>query len=214
MGATTIWERWDSMLPDGSINPGEMTSFNHYALGAVADWLHRTVGGLAPATPGYRGLDIRPHPGDDISHARARHRTPYGLAECAWRIEDGQITVEVVVPANTTARVTLPAREEEPVEVGSGTHHWSYPYTEHTAGRRSLSIQSTIGEIIEDRDAWTSVVTTLREHAPQLAERLEGTLQTNSDMTLDQLLSMRPNATVRSAIESVLAERGRGQLVV
>ena len=52
MGATTIWERWDSMLPDGSINPGEMTSFNHYALGAVADWMHRTVAGLAPAGPG------------------------------------------------------------------------------------------------------------------------------------------------------------------
>ena len=54
MGATTIWERWDSMLPDGTINPGQMTSFNHYALGAVADWMHRTVGGLAPAEPGYR----------------------------------------------------------------------------------------------------------------------------------------------------------------
>ncbi len=53
MGATTVWERWDSMLPDGTINPGEMTSFNHYALGAVADWIHRTVGGLAPLEPGY-----------------------------------------------------------------------------------------------------------------------------------------------------------------
>ena len=48
MGATTIWERWDSLLPDGSVNPGGMTSFNHYALGAVADWLHRRVAGLAP----------------------------------------------------------------------------------------------------------------------------------------------------------------------
>ena len=53
MGATTIWERWDSMLPDGSINPGEMTSFNHYALGAVADWMHRCIGGIAPLEPGY-----------------------------------------------------------------------------------------------------------------------------------------------------------------
>ena len=50
MDATTIWERWDSMLPDGTINPGEMTSFNHYALGAVADWMHRTIGGIAPAS--------------------------------------------------------------------------------------------------------------------------------------------------------------------
>ena len=53
MGATTIWERWDSMLPDGTINPGQMTSFNHYALGAVADWMHRNIGGIAPLEPGY-----------------------------------------------------------------------------------------------------------------------------------------------------------------
>src|SRR5690606_22868655 len=58
MGATTIWERWDSMLPDGTINPGQMTSFNHYALGAVADWMHRVVAGLAPLEPGYRSMRI------------------------------------------------------------------------------------------------------------------------------------------------------------
>ena len=60
MGATTVWERWDSMLPDGTINPGEMTSFNHYALGAVADWMHRTIGGIAPAEPGYPRCASRP----------------------------------------------------------------------------------------------------------------------------------------------------------
>ena len=59
MGATTIWERWDAMLPDGSINPGEMTSFNHYALGGVADWMHRTIGGIAPDAPGYKRLALR-----------------------------------------------------------------------------------------------------------------------------------------------------------
>ena len=66
MGATTIWERWDSLLPDGSVNPGEMTSFNHYAFGAVADWLHRTVAGLAPAEPGYRRIEIRPRIGGGL----------------------------------------------------------------------------------------------------------------------------------------------------
>ena len=58
MGATTIWERWDSMLPDGTINPGPMTSFNHYAFGSIADWMHRTIGGLSALEPGYRA---RPH---------------------------------------------------------------------------------------------------------------------------------------------------------
>ena len=132
MGATTIWERWDSMLPDGSVNPGEMTSFNHYALGAVADWLHRIVAGLAPAEPGYRRLEVHPRPGGGLTSARARHRTPYGLAECAWRIAEGTMTVDVVVPPNTTARVTLPGRDGEPIEVGAGMHRWSYPYPEGT----------------------------------------------------------------------------------
>lgn len=82
MGATTVWERWDSMLPDGSINPGEMTSFNHYALGAVADWMHRTIGGIVPTEPGYRRITIQPYPSGGLTHAYAKHLTPYGLIEC------------------------------------------------------------------------------------------------------------------------------------
>ena len=140
MGATTIWERWDSMLPDGSVNPGQMTSFNHYALGAVADWLHRTVAGLVPAAPGYRRITIRPTPGPAgpggaraLTWARASHRTPYGLASCFWRIADGSMTVEVEIPANTSAEVYLPGqpgspRNEGPILVGSGRHRWSYAY--------------------------------------------------------------------------------------
>ncbi len=130
MGATTIWERWDSLLPDGSVNPGEMTSFNHYALGAIADWLHRIVGGLAPSAPGYRQFDVHPRPGGALTSARARHITPYGVAECAWTIKPGQIEVVVVLPPNTTGRVTLPERDGIPFEVGSGTYRWAYPYQE------------------------------------------------------------------------------------
>jgi len=137
MGATTIWELWDSMLPDGSINPGEMTSFNHYALGAVADWLHRTVAGLAPGAPGYRTLVLQPRPGGGLAYAAARHATPYGPAACSWRLsgpDSGNITVESVVPPNTTARVVLPGREDAPFEVGSGRHTWTYAYRPEGAG--------------------------------------------------------------------------------
>jgi alpha-L-rhamnosidase len=125
MGATTIWERWDSLLPDGSVNPGEMTSFNHYALGAVADWLHRTVAGLASAAPGYREIEIRPQIGGGLTYARAWHKTPYGLAESNWVLQDGEITLAVTVPPNTRARVYLPGKLGESVEVGSGQHRWS-----------------------------------------------------------------------------------------
>ena len=123
MGATTIWERWHSMLPDGSVNPGEMTSFNHYAFGAVADWMHRVIGGLAPASPGYRRLRVEPRPGGGLSWARTSHLTPYGLAEVSWRREHGTMTVDITVPAGSTATVVLP--DCAPVQAGPGRHQFS-----------------------------------------------------------------------------------------
>ncbi|WP_228447468.1 glycoside hydrolase family 78 protein [Streptomyces paludis] len=128
MGATTVWERWDSMLPDGSVNPGEMTSFNHYALGAVADWLHRVVAGLAPAAPGYRRITVRPRPGGELTRARSAHETPYGRASVGWTLRDGMFALRVEVPPNTTAEVFLPDGSA-PVTVGSGTHEYRVPFT-------------------------------------------------------------------------------------
>jgi alpha-L-rhamnosidase len=125
MGATTIWERWDSMLPDGRINPGQMTSFNHYAFGAVADWLHRTVAGLAPAEPGYRTIAVRPRPGGGLTRAAARHRTPYGIAEVAWERAGGTLTVSVTAPPGTSAIVSLPAPGFTETVTGPGFHRFS-----------------------------------------------------------------------------------------
>ncbi|MCI3274237.1 glycoside hydrolase family 78 protein [Streptomyces cylindrosporus] len=128
MGATTVWERWDSMLPDGSVNPGEMTSFNHYALGAVADWLHRTVAGLEAAEPGWRRLRVAPVPGGGLTFAKAAHETPYGRAESGWRTDGDTLVVEVLVPPNTRAEVQLPG-DGDPFEVGSGRHTFRRAYT-------------------------------------------------------------------------------------
>jgi alpha-L-rhamnosidase len=165
MGATTIWERWDSLLPDGSVNSGEMTSFNHYALGAVADWLHRTVGGLAPAQPGYRQIAVQPRPGSGLTHASARHRTPFGVAECTWKIQNGEIEVRAIVPPNTTALVSLPGREEHLIEVPSGMYTWSYGYQDPNA-RQPLSLDNTIGEIIDESEAWAAVTRELNRLFP------------------------------------------------
>jgi alpha-L-rhamnosidase len=122
MGATTIWERWDSMRPDGSINPGEMTSFNTYAFGAVADWLHRTVAGIAPLEPGYRRILFAPRPGGGLTWASAAHETPYGRAEITWH-SGPTLNIEVVVPPGCSAEIDLPGTGYEAhVEVGSGRY--------------------------------------------------------------------------------------------
>ena len=121
MGATTVWERWDSMLPDGTINPGEMTSFNHYALGAVADWMHRVIGGIAPLDPGYRRVLIAPRPGGELTWARARLSTPAGQVGTDWhRTADGALQLTVEVPPEVTAVVSLAG--EDDTEVGPGRH--------------------------------------------------------------------------------------------
>lgn len=125
MGATTVWERWDSMLSDGSINPGQMTSFNHYALGSIAEWLHAVVGGLAPVEPGWRRFRVQPVPGGNLTSARASFEGPYGLASCEWRLEGERMKVEVTVPPSTTAEVVLPDQGASPaVTVGSGVHEF------------------------------------------------------------------------------------------
>src|SRR5690606_5311559 len=108
MGATTIWERWDSMLPDGSINPGEMTSFNHYAFGAVADWMHRRVAGLVPIEAGYRRFLIAPQPGGGLTWAEARLDSPHGRIAVRWDLGDDGLRVAATVPAGTEAVLRLP----------------------------------------------------------------------------------------------------------
>ncbi|XVQ09389.1 family 78 glycoside hydrolase catalytic domain [Spirillospora sp. CA-255316] len=155
MGATTIWERWDSMLPDGSINPGEMTSFNHYALGAVADWLHRRVAGLAPAAPGYREILVRPQPSAALTSASARHLTPYGEARVAWVRDDGWFRLDVRVPVGATAHVHLPGAVE-PEKVEHGDHHWrtADPIRPPSAPRCA----GTIRDVLDDPVIWPAVV--------------------------------------------------------
>jgi alpha-L-rhamnosidase len=123
-GATTIWERWDSLLPDGSVNPGTMTSFNHYAFGAIADWMHRVVAGLVPAAPGYREIVFRPRPGGGLSWARAEHETPYGRASIAWELAS-ELTVTVTVPIGVTATLDLPGEPVRALE--AGIHHVVVP---------------------------------------------------------------------------------------
>jgi alpha-L-rhamnosidase len=148
-GATTIWEAWEGIKPDGSLSP---VSLNHYSPGAVVDFLHRKVAGIAPAEPGYRCITIHPMPGGGLTSARATYESVHGLIVSAWKIENGRMTLDVTIPANTRATVTLPgaalnqvtesdlplaltlgvslARQAGAdclVEVGSGSYHFAYP---------------------------------------------------------------------------------------
>lgn len=122
MGATTIWERWDSMLPDGKINPGSMTSFNHYALGAVCDWVYQVIGGIRPEGSGYSEIRIQPIPGGGLTWARCVHESPRGRIEVSWKRSGNAFELEVAVPTGIPATIVLPDGSVRHCEGGS--HHF------------------------------------------------------------------------------------------
>ncbi|MDQ3685076.1 MAG: glycoside hydrolase family 78 protein [Acidobacteriota bacterium] len=109
-GATTIWERWDGQKPDGSFQDVGMNSFNHYAYGAIGEWMYRVMAGLEidADAPGYKHVLIQPQPGGGFTSARAAHQTMYGKLSSAWTIKDGKFELAVEIPANTRATVRLP----------------------------------------------------------------------------------------------------------
>jgi alpha-L-rhamnosidase len=207
-GATTIWERWDAILPDGAILDAEMLSFNHYAFGAVADWMHRTLAGLAPLEPGYRRIGFSPVPGGGLSYAKASHRTPYGLASSGWRISDSQIHYELVLPPNTSGWVNLRELDNETIEVGSGTHRWVFPIADLDS-RKRLSINSRVVELMAETHIWNAILEAMTRYIPELEHRI-GSLHDYSSLTLKQIAFILPrgDAMLRE-IEEILASKSQ-----
>jgi len=111
MGATTIWERWDGEKPDGTFETPGMNSFNHYAYGAIGDWMYRNMVGLDTYEDGvgYKHIKIKPHIGGGLTFASASLDCYYGKVSNSWKIEDGKILMDVTIPANTKATIYLPS---------------------------------------------------------------------------------------------------------
>ncbi|MEU9187263.1 alpha-L-rhamnosidase [Streptomyces sp. NPDC048484] len=141
-GATTMWERWDSIRPDGSFQTPDMNSFNHYAYGSVGEWMYTNIAGIAPGRPGYREIVVRPRPGGGVTSARASFASVHGPVSTQWRQRSRGFVLKCSVPPNTTAEVWIPADDPDAVthtsaaflrsedgcavyRVGSGTHRFT-----------------------------------------------------------------------------------------
>ncbi|MES2647292.1 MAG: family 78 glycoside hydrolase catalytic domain [Bacteroidota bacterium] len=118
MGATTIWERWDGQKPDSSFQTPGMNSFNHYAYGAIGDWMYRIMTGLDTYEDGvgYKHIKIQPHIGGGFTHAAASLQTNYGTVSSGWKLENDKVLVDVTIPANTKATVFLPATSSSSIK--------------------------------------------------------------------------------------------------
>ena len=134
LGATTMWERWDSMRPDGTFDESGMNSFNHYAFGAVGSWMIEYLVGIRVKEAGHKKTVLAPGFISGITQAEASRITPYGELYLSWSCIGGKITVKAKVPANTTATLHLPERET--VELGSGEYVYEYATTTDLAPKK------------------------------------------------------------------------------
>ncbi|MGC7101775.1 glycoside hydrolase family 78 protein [Amycolatopsis lurida] len=165
MGATTIWERWDAIRPDGTLHPSGLGSHNHYALGAVANWLHRVVGGLSPTEPGYRSMRIAPRPGGGLTHATLTHDTVHGRVAVAWRVIDDRLRLAVTIPAGTTATVVLPLHPDGLAEeVAAGDHTWEYDLPRQR--QREYTMDTPLQTLADDPAVWRAVTSVFGKHLP------------------------------------------------
>lgn len=117
-GATSIWERWDGWTPERGFQDPGMNSFAHYSFGAVAQWMFQVAAGIDTAEPGFQKLLIRPQPAEGLTWVKAAYHSIHGRIATEWKAEGGRLTVSVVIPANTTAVVCLPAADPAGVTEG------------------------------------------------------------------------------------------------
>ena len=204
MGATTIWERWNSIMPDGSFDESGMNSLNHYAYGSIGDWMYRKVAGISQLEPGYHRFQIRPMFVKGMEEVKAEFDSVYGKIVSAVSCKDGKIRVHVEVPANTTAVIVLPEKEE-PLTVGSGVYEYEYETATDLSTER-FSMDSTFGEIAKEPLA----LEMFEQFAPGM---MEGPMiQFAYPMTLSEVAAIAPEAEpVYRAVVLALNEQERGR---
>jgi alpha-L-rhamnosidase len=197
MGATTIWERWNSVLPDGKISGTDMNSLNHYAYGSIAEWMYRNVAGINPVEdqPGFRQIRLAPQPDYRLKYANASLDSAAGLYESKWELkEDGQLTFNFVIPFNTTANVELPDAkldnvwmngsslkeaginanqigEKVFVTLNSGT--WEFSYTPEIDYIKYCNTHMPFGELLGNEEAKNVLAETLPQAAAFPQEMIE-----------------------------------------
>lgn len=158
MGATTIWERWNSILPDGKMSGTDMNSLNHYSYGSVVEWMYRNMAGLhlEEENPGFTHVTIAPQPDYRITSCDMKYESIAGTYEISWKVEkSGEFYLRVKVPFAAGATVLLPNTTKEAIEISAGTYE--YTYMPEIPIIKIYSSKSSINELIENPEALTVV---------------------------------------------------------
>ena len=149
MGATTIWERWNSLMPDGSPNPDGMNSYNHYAYGSVLDFISKRIAGLRPITPGYKFVEIAPHPYKGLSNIKSEFNSISDKFIVEYKQSDGKITYIFDIPNGVKTKIKLPNEDEDIVNEG----HYEFVRNQENLSQMIFNEESIVDEIFRNPKA-------------------------------------------------------------
>lgn len=184
MGATTIWERWNSVLPNGDFDQSGMNSLNHYTFGSIGDWMYRKIAGINQLEAGYKKILIRPVLTHTMAEVKASFESVYGTISCTIKCAKKKAMIDITIPANTTAVIVLPEQENE-IEVGSGNYHYECD-TKMTFEVGKYSMNTTMGQLFEDEYA----IPVIRDTVPGMKEN--PMMEFLKNKTLSELSAMSP----------------------
>lgn len=152
LGATTIWERWNSVLDDGHLSGIMMNSLNHYSYGAIVEYLYRDVAGLKALKPGFKKALITPLMNGKLKYMNMTYDSAYGEYKVSWKVlKNGNVSVDVQVPFGCSAVIGLPFYEGEVTEVAAGSYHYEYRPTEDL--RQRYNHKTMFKDMMHDPEA-------------------------------------------------------------
>ena len=207
MGATTIWERWNSVLSDGSISDTGMNSLNHYAYGSIMEWVYRNVAGINPVEdkPGFRHIVLSPKPNYRLRYAKVSYDSAVGLYESQWEIsKEGNLSFKFVIPFNASASVVLPHANVENVRINGNllgpteldarqddenvclelvSGKWKFDYTPTKAYVKVYSTHTPIGDLLAN----LKTKEMLEKHIPEIANIPTGMVEQMGTATIRQI---------------------------
>jgi alpha-L-rhamnosidase len=201
LGATTIWERWNSVMPDGTMNSAGMNSLNHYSYGSVIEFVYKYVVGIQPLEAGFRTARLAPNPNVKLGYARGSYQSAAGKFVSEWKIlRNGELSCYFEVPFGAQAEIELPYSDQEPIKVASGRYAYTYQPT------RNLSV-------LYDLDTRLSIIKNenkeLFEEILGIHERIRGFMAFADEEQLNLSLNQLSKLFYTGITAELVAEAGR-----
>lgn len=204
-GATTMWERWNSIGPDGSFGDEGMNSFNHYAYGAVGDWMYQNIGGISAAKAGYKQSRIAPVVGGGLTKGHGTYESVYGAISSKWEKDGKDLTLDVQVPVNTTSRVSVPAANLQAVTEGGASLADADGVSDVTFADGVATFTVGSGTYAFRADAQRALLGDLLGEIQKVDDRAAA-LQTAGDLATDDRTHVGDAlATAKAKVEAALA---------